>query len=93
LEKRDSRAAVDVLQAVRTAHLLDEEPIALFVFARHYVQASVSARRFISVVPYQTADAKNDLKTSDVARNARTFALLISCTATEQSASAKKSGG
>jgi S1-C subfamily serine protease len=43
-----------------------------------------------SVVAYQTADAKNDLKTSDVARNARAFTLLISCTATEQSASAKK---
>jgi S1-C subfamily serine protease len=42
-----------------------------------------------SVVSYQTADAKNELKTSDIARNARTFTLLISCTA-EQSASAKK---
>jgi S1-C subfamily serine protease len=45
-----------------------------------------------SVVPYQTAtDAKAELKTSDIARNARGFTLLISCTATEQSASAKKS--
>ena len=45
-----------------------------------------------SVVPYQTAaDAKAELKTSDIARNARAFTLLISCTATEQSASAKKS--
>lgn len=43
-----------------------------------------------SVVSYQTADAKSELKTSDIARNARTFTLLISCTATEQSASAKK---
>jgi S1-C subfamily serine protease len=43
-----------------------------------------------SVVRYQTADSKNELKTSDVARNARAFTLLISCTATEQSASAKK---
>jgi S1-C subfamily serine protease len=43
-----------------------------------------------SVVPYQTADSKTELKTSDVARNARAFTLLISCTATEQSASAKK---
>jgi S1-C subfamily serine protease len=43
-----------------------------------------------SVVPYQTADSKNELKTSDVARNARAFTLLISCTATDQSASAKK---
>src|SRR6478752_3603230 len=41
-----------------------------------------------SVVPYQTTDSKNELKTSDVARNARASTLLISCTATEQSASA-----
>jgi S1-C subfamily serine protease len=45
-----------------------------------------------SVVPYQTSDAKNELKTSDIARNARAFTLLISCTAAEQSASAKKAG-
>jgi hypothetical protein len=44
-----------------------------------------------SVVSYQIADAKSDLKTSDIARNARTFTLLISCTASDQSASAKKS--
>jgi hypothetical protein len=43
------------------------------------------------VVPYQTVDAKPELKTSDIARNARAFTLLISCTAAEQSASAKKS--
>jgi S1-C subfamily serine protease len=45
-----------------------------------------------SVVPYQTADARNELKTVDIARNARGFTLLISCTAQEQSASAKRSG-
>jgi S1-C subfamily serine protease len=44
-----------------------------------------------SVVAYQTADAKADLQTSDNSRNARAFTLLIACTATEQSASAKKS--
>ena len=44
-----------------------------------------------SVVPYQTTvDAKAELKTADIARNARAFTLLISCTVTEQSASAKK---
>src|ERR1700733_930795 len=43
-----------------------------------------------SVVSYQTADAKSELKTSDIARNARAFTLLISCTVAEQSASAKK---
>lgn len=45
-----------------------------------------------SVVSYQTADAKTELKTSDIARNARAFTLLISCAAADQSASAKKSG-
>jgi S1-C subfamily serine protease len=44
-----------------------------------------------SVVPYQTADAKNEMKTAEIARNARAFTLLISCTATEQSAGGKKS--
>jgi hypothetical protein len=44
-----------------------------------------------SVVGYQAGDTKNELKTSDLARNARAFTLLISCTATEQNASAKKS--
>ena len=43
-----------------------------------------------SVVPYITAEAKNELKTADIARNARAFTLLITCTAPEQSASAKK---
>jgi len=44
-----------------------------------------------SVVAYQTADAKNEMKTSDIARDARAYTLLISCTASDQSASAKKS--
>ena len=44
-----------------------------------------------SVVPYQTADARSELKTSDIARNARAFTLLIACTVAEPSASAKKS--
>jgi S1-C subfamily serine protease len=43
-----------------------------------------------SVVAYQTTDAKADLQTSDNARKARDFTLLIACTTTEQSASAKK---
>ena len=42
-----------------------------------------------SVVPYQTFDAKNELKTADIARNARAFTLLISCKATEKNESAK----
>jgi S1-C subfamily serine protease len=43
-----------------------------------------------SVVAYQTADPKNELKTAEIARNARAYTLLIVCTATEQSASAKR---
>jgi hypothetical protein len=34
-----------------------------------------------SVVAYQTSAAKSDLKTSDIAHNARAYTLLISCTA------------
>jgi S1-C subfamily serine protease len=41
-----------------------------------------------SVVPYQTSDSKNDLKTAEIARNARAFTLLISCKA-EQRENAK----
>lgn len=41
-----------------------------------------------SVVPYQTSDSKNDLKTADMTRNARAFTLLISCKA-EKRESAK----
>jgi hypothetical protein len=43
-----------------------------------------------SVVPYQTSDNKTELKTADIARNARAFTLLISCKATEPIESAKK---
>ena len=34
-----------------------------------------------SVVPYQISDAKEELKTADIARNARAFTFLISCKA------------
>jgi S1-C subfamily serine protease len=34
-----------------------------------------------SVVPYQISDAKEELKTADIARNARAFTYLISCKA------------
>jgi S1-C subfamily serine protease len=34
-----------------------------------------------SVVPYQTSDARNELKTADITSNARAFTLLISCKA------------
>jgi hypothetical protein len=42
-----------------------------------------------SVVPYQTADVKNELKTADIARSARAFTLLISCKAKAENQSAK----
>ena len=42
-----------------------------------------------SVVPYQTAEMKTELKTTDIARNARGFTLLISCKA-RQSESARR---
>jgi hypothetical protein len=41
------------------------------------------------VVPYQTAESKGDLKTTDIAGDARSYTLLISCTATEQAESTK----
>jgi len=37
-----------------------------------------------SVVPYQTAEPKGELKTTDIAPNARPYTTLISCNATEQ---------
>jgi S1-C subfamily serine protease len=43
-----------------------------------------------SVVSYQTAEAKGELKTADIAHDARAYTLLIACTATEQTETAKK---
>jgi S1-C subfamily serine protease len=37
-----------------------------------------------SVVPYQTAEPKAELKTTDIAGNARAYTMLISCNGTEQ---------
>jgi len=42
-----------------------------------------------SVVSYQTSDSKTELKTADIARNARAFTLLISCKAKAPAESAK----
>src|SRR5207249_647393 len=42
-----------------------------------------------SVVPYQTTDSKTELKTTDIARNARAFTFLISCKAKMPAESAK----
>jgi S1-C subfamily serine protease len=39
-----------------------------------------------SVVPYQTSDAKADLGTADIAKNARDFTFLISCMAASEQA-------
>jgi S1-C subfamily serine protease len=43
-----------------------------------------------SVVPYETAAPGPELKTSEIADTARAYTLLISCTATEPVASAKR---
>ncbi|MBW7973321.1 trypsin-like peptidase domain-containing protein [Bradyrhizobium sp. BR 10289] len=37
-----------------------------------------------SVVPYQTTEPKGELKTTDIAANARPYTMLISCNVTEQ---------
>jgi S1-C subfamily serine protease len=37
-----------------------------------------------SVVPYQTAEPKGELKTTDIAGNARAYTMLIACNAAEQ---------
>jgi len=42
-----------------------------------------------SAVSYQTAESKTELKTADIARNARAFTLLVSCKARMSSESAK----
>lgn len=42
-----------------------------------------------SVVPYQTTEPRGELKTTDIAGNARAYTMLISCKGTEQ-AEAKK---
>lgn len=42
-----------------------------------------------SVVRYQTVEPKGELKTTDIAGNARAYTMLISCNGTEQ-ADAKK---
>jgi S1-C subfamily serine protease len=43
-----------------------------------------------SVVPYQTPEAGAELKTADIAHQARAYTLLITCTASEQADAAKK---
>ena len=43
-----------------------------------------------SVVPYQTAEPKAEMKTTDIAGSARPCTLLISCTATEQAEGTKR---
>jgi len=42
-----------------------------------------------SAVSYQTADSKTELKTADIARNARAYTLLVSCKAKVSAESAK----
>jgi len=42
-----------------------------------------------SVVSYQMAEAQGEVKTADIARDARAYTLLVSCTATVQAETAK----
>jgi hypothetical protein len=42
-----------------------------------------------SAVPYQISDGKTELKTPDIARNARAFTLLISCKAKAKNETAR----
>jgi hypothetical protein len=42
-----------------------------------------------SVVSYEISDGKTELKTTDIARNARAFTLLISCKAKSKNEPAK----
>jgi hypothetical protein len=42
------------------------------------------------VVPYQVADKGVELKTADIARNARAFTVLISCKAKAKVESSRK---
>jgi hypothetical protein len=37
-----------------------------------------------SVVAYQTAESKAELKTADIAQNARGYTMLVSCTAKQK---------
>jgi S1-C subfamily serine protease len=43
-----------------------------------------------SVVPYETSAPGTELKTTDIATNARSYTLLISCTAKEPTETAKR---
>ena len=43
-----------------------------------------------SVVPYETSAPGTELKTADIAGNARAYTLLISCTASEQADAVKR---
>ena len=57
-----------------------------FIFPGQGSQEVGMLRDFLdnSVVPYQTAEPKGELKTTDIAGNARAYTMLISCMGTEQ---------
>lgn len=71
-------AKLDALRVVRTTGALPENI--------NFAIKTGALRDFLdnSVVPYQTAEPKGELKTTDIAGNARAYTMLISCTATEQ---------
>jgi hypothetical protein len=43
-----------------------------------------------SIVPYETASPKGELKTPEIAGNARAYTLLITCTGGKQAVEAKR---
>ena len=58
---------------------------------RHAIKTG-ALRDFLdnSAVPYETTAPGTELKTADIADNARAYALLISCTAKEPTQTAKR---
>lgn len=71
-------AKLDALRVVRTTGALPENI--------NFAIKTGALRDFLdnSVVPYQTAEPKGELKTTDIAGNARAYTMLISCNGTEQ---------
>ena len=71
-------AKLDALRVVKTTGALPENI--------NFAIKTGALRDFLdnSVVPYQTAEPKGELKTTDIAGNARAYTMLISCNGTEQ---------
>jgi S1-C subfamily serine protease len=69
---------LEALRVVRTTGTLPENI--------NFAIKTGALRDFLdnSVVPYQTSEPKGELKTTDIAGNARAYTMLISCNGTEQ---------